>query len=55
MYFRIKAKHMIRRYVNVIYIKDSESIEDILAIMGAANASLYIMNVKIEKDVKNNG
>lgn len=49
----IKAKHMIRRYVNVIYIKDSESIEEILAMMGAPMAAMEIMNIKIYKDVRN--
>ena len=49
----LNPKYIVRKGNHVIYFKDSESIEDILAIMGAANASLYIMNVKIEKDVKN--
>ena len=49
----LNPKYIVRKCNHVIYFKDSESIEDILAIMGAANASLYIMNVKIEKDVKN--
>lgn len=51
--YGIKAKHMVRRYVNVIYIKDSESIEDLLALMGAHNAALEIMNIKIYKDIRN--
>lgn len=51
--YGIKAKHMVRRYVNVIYIKDSESIEDILTLMGAHMASMEIMNIKIYKDVRN--
>lgn len=51
--YGIKAKHMIRRYINVIYIKDSESIEDLLTMMGAHNASMEIMNIKIYKDVRN--
>ncbi len=49
----LNPKYIVRKGNHVIYFKDSESIEDILAIMGASNASLYIMNVKIEKDVKN--
>ena len=49
----LNPKYIVRKGNHIIYFKDSESIEDILAIMGAANASLYIMNVKIEKDVKN--
>ncbi|MBR2079439.1 MAG: DNA-binding protein WhiA [Clostridia bacterium] len=51
--YGIKAKHMVRRYVNVIYIKDSESIEDLLALMGAHNSALEIMNIKIYKDIRN--
>ncbi|MBQ3136176.1 MAG: DNA-binding protein WhiA [Clostridia bacterium] len=51
--YGIKAKHMTRRYVNVIYIKDSESIEDILALMGAHISAMEVMNIKIYKDVRN--
>ncbi len=51
--YGLKAKHMVRRYINVIYIKDSESIEDLLTIMGATMASLSIMNIKIYKDLRN--
>ncbi len=51
--YGIKAKHMVRRYVNVIYIKDSESIEDLLTMMGAQMAAMEIMNIKIYKDVRN--
>ncbi len=49
----LKAKHMIRRYVNVIYIKDSESIEDLLTVMGASGCAMEIMNIKIYKDIRN--
>ena len=51
--YGLKAKHMVRRYINVIYIKDSECIEDLLTIMGAPIAALSIMNIKIYKDVRN--
>ncbi len=51
--YGLKAKHMVRRYVNVIYIKDSESIEELLTIMGACNSAMEIMNIKIYKDVRN--
>ena len=51
--YGIKAKHMVRRYVNVIYIKDSESIEDLLALLGAHNAALEVINIKIYKDIRN--
>ena len=51
--YGLKAKHMVRRYINVIYIKDSECIEDLLTIMGAPIAALSIMNIKIYKDLRN--
>ena len=37
----------------ILYFKDSEKIEDLLTIMGAAKSSLMIMNVKIYKDIRN--
>ncbi len=49
----LKPKYIVRKGNHVIYFKDSESIEDILAIIGAQDASLYVMGIKIEKDVKN--
>lgn len=51
--YGLKAKHMTRRGVNVIYVKDSESIEDLLNIMGAKLAAFEIMNIKIYKDIRN--
>lgn len=51
--YGLKAKCMTRRGVNVIYLKDSESIEDVLNIMGAKNCAFEIMNIKIFKDVRN--
>ncbi len=49
----VTAKTAIRRGQNIVYIKDSESIEDTLTFMGAQNCTLEIMNVKIYKDVRN--
>lgn len=49
----LKPKYIVRKGNHIIYFKDSESIEDILAIIGAQDASLYLMGIKIEKDVKN--
>lgn len=51
--YDLKAKCMTRRGVNVIYLKDSESIEDLLNIIGARNCAFEIMNIKIFKDVRN--
>ncbi len=48
-----KPKYINRKGNHIVYFKDSESIEDMLAVIGAQNASLYLMGVKIEKDVKN--
>ena len=49
----LSPKYIMRKGSHIVYFKDSESIEDFLAYIGAQNASLYLMNVKIEKDVKN--
>ena len=49
----VNAKTTIRRGQYIVYIKDSESIEDTLTFMGAQNCTLEIMNVKIYKDVRN--
>ena len=49
----LNPKYIVRKGNHVIYFKDSESIEDILAIIGAQDASLYVMGIKIEKDMKN--
>ena len=47
------AKTAIRRNQYVVYLKDSESIEDTLTFIGAPQCTLEIMNVKIYKDVRN--
>ncbi len=47
------ARYILRKYSHVIYIKGSEGIEDLLTMMGAPNSSLYLMGVKVEKDVRN--
>lgn len=49
----LNPKYIVRKGNHIVYFKDSESIEDILAIIGAQDASLYVMGIKIEKDVKN--
>ena len=51
--FGLNAKHMLRRGINVIYIKDSASIEDLLTLMGAQVAAMEIMSIKIYKNVRN--
>ncbi|MBO5409679.1 MAG: DNA-binding protein WhiA [Clostridia bacterium] len=49
----LNPKYIVRKGNHIIYFKDSESIEDILALIGAQDASLMLMGIKIEKDVKN--
>lgn len=42
-----------RRGSYVVYLKDSEDISDLLTLMGAGNASMTVMQVKIEKSLEN--
>lgn len=48
----LNAKVTMRKSHYVVYFKDSESIEDILSIMGAQGAALRLMEVKVEKDFR---
>ena len=48
-----RPKHIMRKGSHVIYFKESESIEDMLTLMGATNSTLRLINVKISKDVRN--
>lgn len=50
----VVPKSITRNSNYVIYFKDSESIEDLLTVMGAFNSALEIMGVKMYKDVRNN-
>lgn len=49
----LNPKYIVRKGNHIVYFKDSESIEDILTIIGAQAAALQVMGIKIEKDVKN--
>lgn len=49
----LSAKYILRKYSHVIYMKGSENIEDLLTMMGAPNSSLYLMGIKVQKDVRN--
>ena len=49
----IMTKKTERKNAFILYIKESENIEDILTFMGAPKSSLELMNVKILKDVRN--
>ncbi len=47
------AKYAKRKTSAVVYIKESEDIEDFLTFIGASQAALTIMNTKIYKDIRN--
>ncbi len=49
----IAVKQTVRARCHILYIKESEGIEDFLTYIGAANHSLEIMQVKIVKDFRN--
>jgi len=49
----IKPKVVCRRGSYVVYLKDSEDISDILTLMGAGNASMNVMQIKIMKNYEN--
>lgn len=55
LFFMMQIKHgiMKRRGQYVIYIKESEVIEDILTLIGAQNTAFELMNVKIYKEIRN--
>lgn len=46
-------RHTQRKGSNVLYLKASEQIEDLLTYMGASGAALEIMNTKVYKDFRN--
>lgn len=46
-------RHTGRKGANVLYLKASEQIEDLLTFMGASGAALEIMNMKVYKDFRN--
>lgn len=52
-FYNFAFKTIERKNYFVLYIKDSECIEDILTLMGATKSSLSIMQIKIMKNVRN--
>ncbi|MDD4689540.1 MAG: DNA-binding protein WhiA [Eubacteriales bacterium] len=54
MRFGIKAKNMERNGYHVFYIKGSEKIQDMLALIGANRTTLKFVEVKINNEVRNN-
>ena len=49
----IPIRSTTRKGSYILYLKESEHIEDILTYMGAVQSSLELMNIKIVKDVRN--
>ena len=47
-------KKIIRKFYHVIYIKESETIEDLLTFMGASQSFFDFTDIKIEKEIRNN-
>lgn len=50
----LRARTVRRKGNYVVYFKESEQIEDCLTLMGAMNASLELMSVKMIKNIRNN-
>lgn len=48
-----QPKSTVRRGAYIVYYKESENIEDMITYIGAMLSSLEMMNIKIEKDIKN--
>ena len=51
--YGILPKHVERKGAQIMYIKESENIIDMLTLMSATMCSLELMNVKMEKDMRN--
>ena len=49
----LNFRNTVRGSDNVIYIKESESIEDFLNFIGAMNAAFTLMNEKIKREIRN--
>ena len=49
----LNPKKIQRKYELVIYFKGSEKIEDLLLFMGAQRSAFSLMDIKVEKDIRN--
>lgn len=49
----IESGKTVRKGLTVLYVKDSENIEDILTFIGARQGTIDLINIKIYKDVRN--
>lgn len=52
--YTMKAKVVVRAGAFIVYLKDAESIIDLLNVIGAHNALLEIENIRIIKNMRNN-
>lgn len=53
LFFLVPFKHTVRKGTHLLYLKESEQIEDMLTFMGAPRASVHMMEVKIYKELRN--
>lgn len=51
--FGVAGRTIQRKKSQVLYLKDSECIEDTLTFMGAQQCTIELMNIKIHKDMRN--
>lgn len=51
--WNLTPKYVQRNGAHIIYFKDSESVEDLLTLMGATDCSLDLMGTKMYKDMRN--
>lgn len=51
--YGITAKLTKRKNSHIVYIKESENIEDLLTLMGASKSTLELINIKIIKGMRN--
>lgn len=49
----VRGGEILRKNMYVLYLKDSENIEDTLTYMGAQQCTIALMNIKIHKDMRN--
>ena len=51
--FNFTLQQTSRKKKHVAYVKNSEVIEDILALLGACSSQMELINIKIEKEIRN--
>jgi DNA-binding protein WhiA len=51
--FEMRFRRTVRKGAPILYVKNSEEIEDVLTLLGAGKSALEVMNVKIYKDMRN--